>query len=316
MLTNLEYAGHTVNFKTYRESFKDKKAKKNSPENREVFRDTHEPIIEQSVFDRVQEMTEQRESQALEKSVLPKEIRPLAELMFCKDCSAKMYHYRNARTVGGGCFACSTNKYTGNQAAGMTDKKCSPHTIKVSDISELVLDSIKRICLYVSKNPYDFISRCYENTSYKQTERVNALEKEIARNKRRLTELRRIFRCLYEEKALGKIEDSRYESVLTEYRNEQADLERTCANLQTELDTFTVNTWDVGLFTKLAEKYANVSELTPTLVSEFVSKVVVHERVKTSSQNVHRVDIHFNLIGDFKIPEISDNGEIIETPTA
>jgi DNA invertase Pin-like site-specific DNA recombinase len=293
MLTNPEYAGHTVNFKTYKESYKDKKAMKNAPENLKIFRDTHEAIIEQSTFDFVQELLNVRVSASLREA---KEISPLAGVIFCKDCGEKMYHYRNIRHINGGYFVCSTNKYS---RVGVANVKCSPHRIKVSDISELVLDSIRRICFYANNRPSDFVEQCCENTRHYQTARVILLKEQIAKNEKRIAELRRIFRSIYEEKALGKIADCRYESVLAEYRNEQSALEKSSAKLQSELNAYTIDYNDIGTFGELAEKYADAQTLTASLVSEFIGKIAVYEPVK----NARKIEIYFNLIGNFKIPE-------------
>jgi uncharacterized protein YueI len=248
------------------------------------------------MFDSVQELLNNRKSaQSQSKSA---EVNPLAGLMFCKDCGEKMYHYRNARHTNGGYFVCSTNKYT---RVGVANMKCSPHHIKEADISELVLDSINRICFYACEKPSDFIDKCYENTKYYQATRVFLLKEQISQNKKRTNEIKRIFRCLYEERVLGKIADSRYDSVLDQYRTEQSELETMSEKLQTELDTYTVDYKDIGAFSKLAQKYESATKLTPTLVGEFISKIVVYE----SQRSTHKIEIYFNLIGNFKIPDIS-----------
>ena len=53
ILARFEYCGHTVNFKTYSKSNKLKKRYENTPENRRIFRNTHEAIIDEKLFERV-----------------------------------------------------------------------------------------------------------------------------------------------------------------------------------------------------------------------------------------------------------------------
>lgn len=60
MLTRQEYLGHTVNFKTYRISYKHKKLHKSAPEDIMIFESTHEAIIDRESFNRVQEIREHR----------------------------------------------------------------------------------------------------------------------------------------------------------------------------------------------------------------------------------------------------------------
>ena len=58
ILSKPEYAGHTVNFRTTKESYKSKKSKQNPQEDWKIFPNTHEPIIEQEMFDTVQRLRE------------------------------------------------------------------------------------------------------------------------------------------------------------------------------------------------------------------------------------------------------------------
>ena len=59
ILERKEYIGATVNFKTYTNSIWDKKQRENPEENRVIFYNTHPAIIEQEVFDKVQEIRQQ-----------------------------------------------------------------------------------------------------------------------------------------------------------------------------------------------------------------------------------------------------------------
>lgn len=52
----MEYCGHTVNFKTHRQSYKIKKTIENPPDQWKIFRNTHEAIVDEETFDRVQEL--------------------------------------------------------------------------------------------------------------------------------------------------------------------------------------------------------------------------------------------------------------------
>ena len=60
ILERREYTGCTVNFKTYTNSIWDKKQRETPVEKQAVFYNTHPAIIEQEVFDKVQEIRQQR----------------------------------------------------------------------------------------------------------------------------------------------------------------------------------------------------------------------------------------------------------------
>ena len=55
VLTQQEYLGDVINFKTYSKSYKDKRRRENAKENQMVFEGVHEPVISRETWDRVQE---------------------------------------------------------------------------------------------------------------------------------------------------------------------------------------------------------------------------------------------------------------------
>ena len=85
ILERREYTGCTVNFKTYTNSIWDKKQRETPIEKQAVFYNTHPSIIEQEVFDKVQEIRQQRHRRTKTgKSSL------FSGMVYCSDCGAKM----------------------------------------------------------------------------------------------------------------------------------------------------------------------------------------------------------------------------------
>ena len=86
ILEYMEYTGCTVNFKTYSNSIYDKKQRENPMENRKIFYNTHPAIISLEVFDKVQEIRQQRHRRtATGKSNM------FSGLVFCNDCKQKLF---------------------------------------------------------------------------------------------------------------------------------------------------------------------------------------------------------------------------------
>ena len=89
ILSKQEYMGHTVNFRTYKESYKDKRVKMTPKEDLVIFENTQEAIIDKETWERVQTLRKTiRRTDSIGKA------NPLTGLMFCADCGAKMYNHR------------------------------------------------------------------------------------------------------------------------------------------------------------------------------------------------------------------------------
>ena len=59
---------------------------------------------------------------------------------------------------------------------------------------------------------------------------------------------------------------------------------------------------DMDKFFVLAEKYANITELTPTLVNELIAKIVVHSPEKRYSRKHVTLEVFFTYVGKIHIP--------------
>ncbi len=306
MLKKPEYAGHTVNFRTYKESYKDKQSKWNQKENWKIFYNTHPNIIEQEVFDTVQRL---RGTPRRVDSV--GEANPLTGLVFCADCGAKMYNTRQAKEhydehrfgkvykhKSADFYTCSTN----NLGRGSFKTVCSGHFIRTAVIRELVLDTIHRISGYVRENETEFVEKVREASAVKREETAKVHKKQLTKNERRISELDNLFRKVYEDNAIGKLSNERYEQLSNSYETEQAELKLQTTALQSELETFNADSIKADRFIEIIRRYTEFNTLTNAMLNEFVEKILVHEADKSSGERVQQVDIYFSFIGNFDIP--------------
>lgn len=92
ILERQEYLGHTINFKTRKQSYKTNKKIWNDPEDCVVFKNTHESIIDEESWLIVQKI---REGKCRPAKFGPMSV--LSGMMFCSDCGAKLYQVRGKR---------------------------------------------------------------------------------------------------------------------------------------------------------------------------------------------------------------------------
>ena len=296
ILSKPEYAGHTVNFRTYKESYKDKNYKRNSEDKWKIFENTHEPIIEQGLFEAVQRLkgTPRRIDTT-------GEANPLTGIVFCADCGAKLYNSRQSsgqHKKNPDHYTCSTY----NMNRKRFKSACSQHYIRTEVIRELALDSIRCISGYVRENETDFTEKVRATSTVKQEETAKAHKKQLGKNERRIAELDHLFRKVYEDNASGKLSDERYEQLSSAYEHEQRELKHQNIGLQSELDNFNADSVKADRFIEIVRRYTEFDELTTPMLNEFIHKILVYEADKSSGERVQHMDIYFNFIGHFTVP--------------
>lgn len=307
ILSKPEYMGHTVNFRSYKESYKDKRAKKTPKEDWVIFKNTQEAIVSEEMWNKVQELRK-----TVRRTDTVGEANPFTGLLYYADCGAKMYNHRGgagrARNWKGELngkrrpdrdeYNCSTY----NLSRQSYDKQCSQHYIRTEVVRKLVLETIKAVSDYVITNEEEFINRIYSTSRDKQKESIRSLKRKIAQDTKRVNELNMLMKKLYEDNISGKLSDKRFEFMLSEFENEQDTLEISMENAKVEIEKYESDTVRADKFIELVKRYTDFSELTTPMLNEFVEKILVHEADYSSGERVQEVEIYLNFIGKFKLP--------------
>jgi hypothetical protein len=185
-------------------------------------------------------------------------------------------------------------------------KCCTIHYISVKNIEKILLTAIRRVVCYVRDNDKDFVEKIRAASVIQAENTVKESKRELAKSKRRVDELDGIIRKLYEDNASGRIPDKHFDKMFAEYDTEQSALETKIAELQSDVDRFTADGLKADNFIDLAKRYTEFAELTPQLLNEFISRVEIHEKDKSGDKTKQKVDIYFNFIGNFQVPDDYD----------
>jgi DNA invertase Pin-like site-specific DNA recombinase len=290
ILDKQEYCGDTVNFRTYRKSFKMKKKLDNPKDKWQVFPDTHPAIIDRETFALVQELRQHRRRPT--KSGI---VSMFSGMLYCADCGKKLYYsatgnYKREQAN----FFCSS--YRKNSAV------CSAHFIRERIVEALVLESMQRVLWYVQTYEKVFAQQKLEEFGVEQKKELAEKRRELERSKRRITEIDGIIQKLYEDNAVGKISDERFATLSLSLETEQADLKAAIPTLESELENAKVQTTDLQRFIDRAKQVTQITELTPEIVHEFVEKIVVHKPTKLDGKRFQQVDIYYNGVGIIREP--------------
>lgn len=285
ILDKQEYCGDTVNFRTYRKSFKMKKKLDNPKEKWKVFPDTHPAIIDHETFDLVQELRKNRRRPT--KSGI---VSMFSGMLYCADCGEKLYYsctnnYKREQAY----FFCSN--YRKNSSV------CSAHYIRERVVEALVLESLHRVLWYVQSYEKVFAQQKLEEFGVEQKKELAEKRRKLELSKHRISEIDGIIQKLYEDSAMGKISDDRFATLSLSLETEQSDLKAAVPAIEHELETAKVQTTDLQRFIDRAKQVTQLTELTPEIVHEFVEKIVVHKPEKIDGERRQQVDIYYNGVG-------------------
>ena len=307
-----EYLGHTVNLKFKKESYKSKKCTRRPEDEWVIIKNTHEPIIDEETWKLAQKV--RKTVQRTDKTGI---VNPLTGLIFCADCGAKMYNHRGklvpSRPNGGidpesgllpnDFYECSTHRLN----LFRTDKRCFSHHISTRAVRELVLETIRIASRNAVENQEEFISKIRSAAELRQAQAEKELRKQLSKAEKRATELNGLIKKLYESYASGKISESSFDMLISEYEKEQAEIKDLVTSGKEKLDTYTEDTDRINGFLKLAKKYTDFTQLTPQMIYEFIDKIIIHKAEKINGQRVQEVEIYLKYIGKYDIPACETN---------
>ncbi len=288
ILEKHEYVGHTVNFRTYRKSFKAKKKLLNDPSAWKIFENTHEPIVETAVWERVQEIRKGKR-----RPVRNGKVSLFSGLVFCADCGNKLYLH-TTKNESQDSFNCATYRN------GV--KNCTAHFIREITLYNLVLTHLRAVIAHVRMFEDAFVKQVTEQSAEDRTRELAAKQRTVVQHQKRIAELDLLFQRLFEENTAGRISDERYLRMSAAYEAEQAVLQAETDKLETELAQERQAAVNTERFITLVKSYTEIDALSPTVLHEFIDKIVVHAPDKSSGKRKQKVEIFYNAIGIFDVP--------------
>ena len=296
LLENREYTGCLVNFKTEKPSYKLKHSIENPPEKQAVFENHHEPIIDRETWERVQELRKQRK-----RPNRYDEVGLFSGILFCADCGSVMYQQRyQTDKRKQDCYICGSYKKR------TTD--CTAHLIRTDLLTAGVLSNLRKVTSYAAKHEARFMKLLIEQNEDGDRRRNAAKKKELEAAEKRIAELSAIFKRLYEDSVTGRISDERFTELSADYEAEQKELKERAARLREELSKAQEATANAEKFMNVVRRHTTIEELTPTLLREFVEKIVVHESVALDGKRRGKlrrqeIEIYYSFVGKVELPD-------------
>ena len=298
ILDRQEYIGDTVNFKSTARSYKDKTRVNLPKEDRKVFKNTHEPIIDEHTWNIVKQLRGNRKKYAKsgKKSIF-------SGLLFCYDCGKKLYfkspvsdkkakeHYR-----------CSS--YKSSRAS------CTSHYITDEALQNIVLENIQKVISYMKSYEDLFIKEQLAKSTQDELKQISKNKKELEQAKKRIIEIDNLFMHIYEDNVSGKITDERFRSLSFNYDKEQQELKIKIEQLSKDIENTEKKDTDITQFISNVKKYTEIAKLTPEILNELIEKIVIHQKEKVNGKKVQEIDIYYRGVGIISFPVSIDDIEV------
>lgn len=293
ILSLQEYCGDILNFKTYSKSYKNKKRLENDRENWVIFKDVHEPIIERSVFEQVQ----QKRGKIRKRRTNEGEHNMFSGLLVCADCGCNLHFHFNQGNPEIKYFNCSN--YKGNRGSCT-----STHYVRVDFLEQVVLGEIRRLTKFASLYEDEFLKTVIGYSLQAAETDRKLKEKELKALLARDEELDGLFERIYEDNVSGKLSDDRFAKMSRRYEDEQKELAEKIKKLRSEIEKQSSQAMTTDMFISLVRKYTRARKLTPRMLNELVEKIEVYHAEKIDGVWEQRLRIHYNCVGEITIPKM------------
>lgn len=208
-------------------------------------------------------------------------------------------------------FICrQTMSYKARATAYRTNTgDCTAHFIREEVLRKIVLNQIFAVTAMFYEDITAFMELIQKQRFDEAEKDIKRKRREVGQARKRIAELDRIFKRIYEDDINGTISHERFLKLSAEYEAEQKELTEKVKAEQQEVDTYEQNKSDFDSFTAIIRKYVRITKLTPTIVNEFVKKIIVHAPDKSSGHRRQKIQIVWNFIGEL---EQDENKQTIE----
>ena len=303
ILSQQEYCGDVINFKTSSKSFKNKTRLPNNPENWAIFKDVHEPIIARDDFEKVQTLIAKTKRRAPKPKNGEKSI--FCDLLFCGDCHGKLRHHTNTINKDIHYFVCANNKvdYRG-ECPGR-------HYVRADATEQVVMLELRRMAEFLAADEEAFAELLAQKTDKELLKKKKNDEAELQKAIARNDTVSRLYEKLYEDNAVGKVSDEWFMQLSHKYETERLELKAKIKTLRQKLSECGQREQERENFTSAIRRFMRMDRLTTPLLRELIDHIDVFETEGKGKNRTQRIVIYYRFVGYVEIPEVSQRPNIV-----
>ncbi len=305
ILSQQEYCGDIINFKTYSKSFKNKTRYENSKENWAVFKDVNEPIIDRETFETVQKFISKTKRRAPKKENGERSI--FNGLIYCGDCHSKMRYHTSTSNKEIHYFTCSDNKvdYRGNCPGR--------HYVRADALEEVVKLELRRLVEILEIDEPYFAQLLLRKNDEEREKDKKFLETELQKAIARSNTVSQLYEKLYEDNVIGKVIDEWFVELSHKYEKERMDLKAKIADTRHQIEELKNTNSEYGKFISAIRRFMQMDNLTSPLLRELIDHIDIFETEGTGKSRTQRIVIYYRFIGYIELPNTAKQTHIADT---
>ena len=276
MLTNRMYLGCIVYGKSVRSFAKGIKEHTVPEENWKIVEGTHEPLVTEEAFERVQELLEESSREAKDHASYAEGNVPnlFRGLIRCADCGGamRMGKFRKPKKSGAeeyhyyGVYECSRHKL-------IYDYSCPQKSIR-KDILDNAVEEAIRYHIRMFLDLERIIADLNKKTSIREA--AVGMQGLIRKKQRRIAKVEQMSCGIYEDYQEGILNETEYLTLRKTYADEVLSLTKEIEGLLQEQTQYDENYRAAGSLSELAHQYSDFTELTREIIETFIAESRVH----------------------------------------
>ena len=255
---------------------------------------THEPIISCETWETVADIGQKK----VRKSKTADGIKSIfTGLVYCADCGFKMrnqverFTYKDGRPGRYSSFMCGSYARSGKSA-------CSIHTIYENVLSQLVLADIQEKARYAAHDEARLLEQIVRMKSKEQRSRTASCEQELKVVSARINELEKLMQNLYEDKCVGVVPQTVFQTLMKKYETERAQKAAILPELEEKVKAQRETHYAADRWIRIIRRYTEITELDETILFELVDRIEVGEARKEGSVRICDIKVFYRYVGN------------------
>ena len=278
ILTNELYLGHLIQGKRTTVSYKNHKITKKDNSKWIKIKNTHEAIIDEEIFSKVQIAMKERTKPMKITGI----VHNFSGKVFCLECKRYMRKKNSAKHEY---LVCSNNR------DGYDDCE-NKSAIRYDVLESIVLKQINKKL----KKYYDeaiLINESNKRSNNKFTEKIKILDKQRIEIETKISKTRNYLKSLYEDKVNGVITSIQFKELVDNYNNDEDKLRNQIKSIDNEINYYKMKEETSKNQSELFSKYQQLKSLNKIIVDEFIDKIFIGKL--DEEKNTRDIQIKWNF---------------------